>query len=130
MKCISLHQPWATLVVIGAKRIETRHWKTRHTGPLLIHAAKKWDKWTKAMCFDEPFYTVLNAAGFVNHSDFRKSDFDLPFGAIIGAVNLVKCFPTEYVGEPAITYLERKFGDYSAGRFGWLMESPLRFAEP
>ena len=40
MKALSLTQPWATLVVIGAKRIETRFWHTSYVGPLLIHAAK------------------------------------------------------------------------------------------
>ena len=40
MKALSLTQPWATLVVIGAKRIETRSWHTSYVGPLLIHAAK------------------------------------------------------------------------------------------
>lgn len=40
MKAITLTQPWATLVAIGAKRIETRSWATRYRGPLAIHAAK------------------------------------------------------------------------------------------
>lgn len=40
MKGLSLTQPWATLVAIGAKRIETRIWATSYRGPLAIHAAK------------------------------------------------------------------------------------------
>lgn len=32
---ISLWQPWATLMAIGAKTIETRSWSTRHRGPRL-----------------------------------------------------------------------------------------------
>jgi ASCH domain len=28
MKCISLIQAWATLILSGAKRFETRSWKT------------------------------------------------------------------------------------------------------
>ena len=39
MKVLTLTQPWATLVAIGAKRIETRSWATKYRGPLLIHAA-------------------------------------------------------------------------------------------
>ena len=42
MKCLSLWQPWASLVVIGAKRFETRSWPTNYRGPLLIHAAQRW----------------------------------------------------------------------------------------
>ncbi len=39
MKALSLHQPWASLIAIGAKRVETRHWTTSYRGPLAIHAA-------------------------------------------------------------------------------------------
>lgn len=38
MKAITLMQPWATLVAIGAKRLETRSWSTNYRGPLAIHA--------------------------------------------------------------------------------------------
>lgn len=40
MKALSLTQPWASLVAVGAKRIETRSWRTSYRGPLAIHAAK------------------------------------------------------------------------------------------
>ena len=39
MKAISLLQPWATLVSIGAKRVETRSWRTDYRGPIAIHAS-------------------------------------------------------------------------------------------
>ena len=41
MRAISLWQPWASVVALGSKRIETRHWSTGHRGPLAIHAAKR-----------------------------------------------------------------------------------------
>lgn len=37
---LSLKQPWAALLAAGLKTIEIRRWRTRHTGPLLIHAAR------------------------------------------------------------------------------------------
>lgn len=40
MNALTLMQPWATLVAIGAKRIETRSWATRYRGPSAIHAAR------------------------------------------------------------------------------------------
>jgi len=40
MKAISLWEPWATAIAIGAKKIETRSWATSYRGPLAIHAAK------------------------------------------------------------------------------------------
>lgn len=41
MKALTLWQPWATLVALGVKTIETRSWSTSYRGPLAIHAAKK-----------------------------------------------------------------------------------------
>lgn len=41
MKAITLHQPWASLVGLGIKTIETRSWCTKYRGPLAIHAAKR-----------------------------------------------------------------------------------------
>lgn len=38
---ISMHQPWASLLVYGIKRIEGRGWSTEHTGRLWIHATSK-----------------------------------------------------------------------------------------
>jgi hypothetical protein len=37
---LTLTQPWATLVAVGAKRVDTRDWDTDYRGPLAIHAAK------------------------------------------------------------------------------------------
>lgn len=41
MKAITLHQPWATLISLGVKSIETRSWSTSYRGPLAIHAAAR-----------------------------------------------------------------------------------------
>ncbi len=36
--CISMHQPWASLLVHGIKRVEGRAWPTEHRGTLWVHA--------------------------------------------------------------------------------------------
>eukprot|EP00388_Colpodella_angusta_P016267 GDKJ01040300.1.p1 GENE.GDKJ01040300.1~~GDKJ01040300.1.p1 ORF type:complete len:757 (-),score=167.89 GDKJ01040300.1:55-2325(-) len=38
---ITMHQPWAGLLIAGIKTLEGRVWQTTHTGRLWIHAAKK-----------------------------------------------------------------------------------------
>lgn len=40
MKALSVRQPHASLIVIGMKDVENRHWSTSYRGPLLIHASK------------------------------------------------------------------------------------------
>jgi hypothetical protein len=44
MKCLSLRQPYAELLVTGKKTIEIRTWNTKFRGEFLIHASKKIDK--------------------------------------------------------------------------------------
>ncbi len=40
MRALTLHQPWASLIALGVKTIETRSWSTSYRGPLAIHAGK------------------------------------------------------------------------------------------
>lgn len=44
MKALSLKQPWAELIVLGKKIIETRKWKTNFRGEFYIHASKTFNK--------------------------------------------------------------------------------------
>jgi ASCH domain len=44
MKCLSLKQPYAELLVSGKKTIELRTWNTRFRGEFLMHASKKVDR--------------------------------------------------------------------------------------
>lgn len=128
MKVISLLQPWATLVVIGAKKIETRSWNTKHRGPLLIHASKKMDRSQKELCKTQPFLNAL------------KHLEELPLGKIIGSVKLIETSTTDFFkqcsGGIALNkkYSQQEweteiaFGDYSPGRFGWLLNDPASFS--
>ena len=44
MRAITIRQPWAELIVRGDKDVENRSWRTRHRGPLLIHAGARADR--------------------------------------------------------------------------------------
>lgn len=44
MKCISLKQPWAEMVLSGIKQSENRSRRTTYRGPIIIHASKRFDK--------------------------------------------------------------------------------------
>ena len=75
-KCLTLTQPWATLVTLNEKRFETRGWNTDYRGPLLVHAAKTFPNWAIKICFREPFRTALVIAGVEDLND-------LPLGCIV-----------------------------------------------
>lgn len=40
MRAITILQPWATAIAVGAKRIETRGRQIHYRGPMAIHAGK------------------------------------------------------------------------------------------
>lgn len=114
MKALSLWQPWASLIAIGAKRIETRSWVTAYRGPIAIHAAKRFTKDEVALCFCEPFRSCLVEAGYTN-------PVELPLGCIIAVAKLVEIFPTQNIRD-GLSGQERAFGDYTDGRYGWALK--------
>ncbi len=63
MKCLSLRQPWATLLLLGEKRHETRPWRTEYRGPLVIRASVSFPPAAHALCQMEPFGSALLKAG-------------------------------------------------------------------
>ena len=121
MKVLSLLQPWATLVVIGVKQVETRSWSTDHRGELLIHAST--GKAGAVMAMEPPF------------TKYIKEFNDLPFGAIVGKVTLTDVL---LIGQQQLdgntlnqlTFEERAFGDYSEGRYAWMLSDAVQFDKP
>ena len=41
MKVLTIKDPWASMILNGKKTIETRTWKTKHRGLVILHASKK-----------------------------------------------------------------------------------------
>lgn len=131
MKAITLTQPWATLVAIGAKRIETRSWSTLYRGELAIHAAKGMPSWAVEFAkYDPRCIRVLQDAGIYSVAD-------LPRSAVVAATRLVNVVPTqrassEYAGWPYPDPRsdEHAFGDFSPGRFMWFLEGVVALPEP
>lgn len=145
MKTLSLTQPWATLVAIGAKRIETRSWRTNYRGRIAIHAAKGFPKWARDVCLTQPFDPVLRAAGFWRRAMPGEEWKDiLPLGAVIATCDLVRIVPTRALTSRELRWdspIERRysyeltedeeaFGDYSEGRYAWLLDNVESLAEP
>ena len=119
MKALSLIQPWATAIMIGNKKIETRSWRTSYRGRIAIHAAKSFLKWARE------FAETERALGRIPDSLFPR----LPFGMIIGFATIVGMRRTEDL-EQEITALERLYGDYSSGRWGWILTDILPLPQP
>jgi activating signal cointegrator 1 len=125
MKALSLSQPWATLVVLGRKRYETRSWQTRYRGSLLIHAARTFSSEHRALCRRDPMRRLLSEAGI-------DDDRALPRGVLLGTVEVRGCWRTDEMDVEALDETERLLGDYGPGRWVWLLEqaAPLKTPVP
>lgn len=119
IKALTVMQPWATLIAIGAKRIETRPRNMHYRGPLAIHAGKSIQH--LSMWVTEPMRTVLREAGIT-------SPDQLPLGAVLCIVDIVDVVPI--VRSPHIATNERHFGDYTPGRYGIVLSNVRMFDTP
>jgi hypothetical protein len=108
MKAISLWQPWASLMAMGLKKIETRSWPTKYRGPLLIHAAKR-----------KPTIDEIEHIDFWLHYYHKETDFlgGLEFGKILCQVDLIGCVRSEIY---PVEGLELELGNYGHNRYLWI----------
>lgn len=125
MKCLTICQPYAHLIVIGEKRVENRTWPTRHRGPLLIHAgvSRQWMDESEdqaAQRFGDP----------------------LVFGAVVGRCELAGCVPRgmidvilanddlAHLSEIASRWPWLPAHEHAHGPWCWVLENVERFAVP
>lgn len=133
LKAITLTQPWASLLAIGAKIYETRSWPTSHRGPLAIHAAKGWTRHDRNLCGEEPFRKALHAAGLYTASVHTSR------GHLLAVVDVIACAPITAHALPAQPLIgdwagpaehELDFGGYAPDRYAWVTANRRRLREP
>ena len=111
MKCLSVCQPYAELIVQSKKTIELRKWNTKFRGEFLVHAAKN----------------IL----IEDCSRMKISSSTLTTGAIIGKVNLVDV--KKYDSDKEL-YIDKKkhhsLSDYTKNKYGFILENPKKLRVP
>jgi activating signal cointegrator 1 len=137
MKALSVWQPRASTIASGAKTIETRSWFTHYRGSLIIHAGKR-------------RVELADMVGFVNWRDvlggltLDGGIWDaLPFGAAIAVCELVDCRATQTFVSAELDrcqrprgdssgygLTERQLGDFTPGRFGWVLRNARPLIRP
>lgn len=103
MKALTLHQPWATLIGLGVKSIETRSWaapKSLIGQRIAIHAAKR--PWSSGQVGDymlnkfamwlQPPHSLPD--GYVR-SPVVAPAIPMPLGAMVCTAVLVDCVPID-----------------------------------
>lgn len=118
---LSLHQPWASAMEVGDKRIETRGWATRVRGLLAIHAARKWTLPMQSNLGAQPFDRVRK----------KYAVDDIPRGAIVAVTLLVDCVPTHFFRSTEFrASLEHNLGNYHNGRYALITHGTIPLSKP
>ena len=109
MKVLSLTEPYATLIKLGKKKIETRSFKTNYRGELYIHASST--KIPKEWKNNKELMELVDGN-------------DLNFGYIILKCKLVDCvhMDEEFLDKIKKDKLEFICGDYRLQRYAWILE--------
>ncbi len=102
-RCLSIRQPWAWAVCLGAKTIENRSWPTDYRGTLAIHASSSREDLQKSR-------------------DARRDDESLfAFGAVIGAADVIDCRPLDR---------ELEKNDWAEGPWCWSLANARFLPQP
>lgn len=150
MKALTIWQPWASPIAIGAKGYETRGWATKYRGPIAIHAAKR--------PYMGIFKTLPAETQQILRGLFDLEREALPTGAVICTAELVNVWHIVYnpgtdvdvaknipIGAESLTtdkhapdfhdYIvptaqEIALGDWTPGRYAWELKNITILPEP
>ena len=155
MKALTVYQPWAQLLAIGAKEYETRGWATKYRGPIAIHAGAMNPFRAIRDLNDEVIFRmkqILRENGQISvHGDFRY----LTLGAVIATADLIGCSQIiedatirpdalrgvkceciiqidnlKLRGKYVPSTTEILFGDWTPGRYAWELSNVVMLPDP
>ncbi len=111
MKVLSIKEPFASLVALGIKKIETRSWKTNYRGEIYIHASL-----TKNVIKDKKREEKLLS--------LLPDNYDFKQGNIICKAYLKDCIymDEEFINNIKKDETEYLCGHYEIGRYAWVLE--------
>ena len=110
MKCLSVCQPFADLIIEGKKTIELRKWNTKFRGEFLVHAPQK-----------------------IRLDDCKRLKMkpEMTVGAIVGKVELLDV--KEYENAVQIKIDSKKHlasNDGSGSKYGFILQNPKQLRIP
>ena len=135
MKAITLYQPWATLVALGIKNIETRSWRPPYAligQRIAIHAGAR-----------RPTSRDMEVLRWLDGRDDLPPDGDAyPLRCIVATVQMVSAWQvvklthggtmavaSDWAGQ-TLYFPVDPYGDFSVGRWLWELEDVERLDSP
>lgn len=131
MRAITLHQPYATLIAVGAKKIETRdyaapQYMVRFGDTIAIHAAKQKVKASGLTTIEYQLITKILGPTWAA---------SMPYGAVVATAKITDVKRVNQPADAPLKYLPRKpnqgaanpnpefhFGGFAVGRWMWILE--------
>jgi hypothetical protein len=104
LRILSIKQPWASLIVLGHKPVENRVWTTSYRGDVLVHASLRPDQ---------------NGVSALERCLPTTNLNRLPYGQIIGVVEVYDVVPPGRLPDPAI--------EWFVGPFGFVLRNARQF---
>lgn len=114
VKCLTVSQPFSSMIAAGEKWVENRVWSTNYRGPLAIHAGKGTQYLT------------------------RKALHEYPHGCIIAVANLFACMllesmrrlnPDQKIRRSELTIADVLCHRHTEGPYCWILRD-VRPCEP
>jgi len=118
--CLTMHQPWASLVIEGFKRVEGRNWSTEHRGPLWIHASARRPT-------EEEVKEVQDMYSEFYGNERPEFPNRYPTGVLLGRVEMVDCMTHEEYLE---AWPEEDLREPNESRFVMIFKNPKRLILP
>ncbi len=121
--CLSVRQPWASLIVNGVKPVENRAWSCAYRGRLVIHAGKTWGSDE-----EEAYCSLLQIA--IDHGDERRQEIlslsRSLLGGFVGSVVMRDCIGVrEWYREGGAAFDGWK--SWFVGPYGWAFTGAQAF---
>ena len=124
MPAVSVMQPWASLLAIGKKTIETRSWATKQRGYMAIHSS------ARMLPECRHYYQTLGLEEILPAEN-------MPLGSVIAIGRLVDVRPTSvpnaHICSKWVTRLsvtEYILGNFGPDRYGWFFEDVVQLPRP
>ncbi|VXD15946.1 ASCH domain-containing protein [Planktothrix paucivesiculata] len=121
MQALTIQEPWASLLVTGKKRYETRDWQRNYRGLLAIHAGKQ-----SVHPFDYPLglSEILDELG-ITQDDLSKNKQKIIAIATLKDIHLMT---DKLINEQS--EIERLTGFWQPGRYAWELTDIKPLSEP
>ncbi|XP_020591595.1 activating signal cointegrator 1 [Phalaenopsis equestris] len=119
-----MHQPWASLLIHGIKRIEGRSWRPPITGRLWIHAASKVPE-PETITAMETFYREIYALDGITDIKFPEH---YPVSRLLGCVEIAGCLKGEELDK--WEEVPKSVRCEALTDFCWLCENPKKLIVP